>query len=149
MRLNPNGLIEVRLAELTAAVQSVRDQLMAHQAVADEVTRGQLTRMESLDRQVVAVSTAVEKVSYTAAEHLEDHAHAVNPHPEQEKWLREHMAALGREISALAVEVRTSTTEISRQMSEWKGSLRIVAFVGAPLVGVVSGVVVTALRSLG
>lgn len=143
-----SGSVVVRLTELTAAVQSVRDQLAAHQAVADEVTRNQFAGMTALDRRVDSLQTSVEQVSRTAAEHLNKHAEAVNPHPEQEQWLRDHMAALGRELTALAGEMRKSTSEIKEQVVAWKAQIRLLAFVGAPLVGLVSGAFVAGAKAL-
>jgi hypothetical protein len=127
----PPAAVEVRLTELTAAVKSVEAQLVAHQAVADEVTRGQLAQLQSLDRRVGEVKDSVDQVSERAETHLDGHVHAKNPHPEMEEWMGARFTNLGSEINALA-----------KQQAQWQGSLRIVAFVGAPVVGIVSGLVV-------
>lgn len=131
MRWHPTAGVEVRLTELTAAVQSAEAKVDANQRVSEKVTEATLAQLQSLDRRVGEVRTEVDEVRKASATHLGEHAAAVNPHPNQEEWLRAHLAGIGREVSALAT-----------QITKWQGSLRAIGALYVLVTAVGTGVVV-------
>ena len=76
-------------AEITASTK--------HSDTLAEMLKLQLT---NTDRAVDRVNLEVGEYGIRAHAALHEHIHAVNPHPAQEAWVREHLVAQGKELTS-------------------------------------------------
>lgn len=137
--------LERQISEVALAVTRLDAKIDGNTKVAEAVTATQLASLQSVDRQVSKVEVEVDSVRTQAAAALETHVHAVNPHPQQEQWLREHLAAQGREITTHAQEMRALVGDIRSQIDTWRGSLKVMGMVYGAGIAVITGVVVKVL----
>lgn len=142
--MNDIAHVLTAMAEMKGQLQNLDTGLRAEITAS---TKHSDTLAEMLKLQLTSTDKGLDRVNLEVGEYgvrshaaLHEHIHAVNPHPAQEAWLREHLVAQGRELNAIKTDLSEEIAEIKAQLDRWRGSMKTLVPVLAILTSVLSAV---------